>query len=298
VTQPVLGVPLQGDGELLGFFVFGAAPGGSYDDDDRDLLRAIAHHVAVLLTNTRLAEERQAAAELDALNRFSAFYVHDLKNLNARLSLVAQNAATHSNDPAFRETAMRTVARTSQEMGELIARLARRSPALGRLQPVDLGELVESVVASLGSDFHAEIVRPQVGLSPTLAVTQQLQQVLLNLFLNAKRASAAAAGEGEPPPVRVAIGEGAGRISIEIADRGCGIAPERLRTLFRPLRSDSPGGLGIGLYESKRIIESYRGSLRVESAPGRGTRVILELPAVAPEREVEHTAAKDKELQS
>ena len=74
--------------ELIAFIALSAAPRGeSYGEDDRDLLRAIARHVAVLLAHARLAEERRAAAELEALHRFSAFCMHDLKNLAARLSL-------------------------------------------------------------------------------------------------------------------------------------------------------------------------------------------------------------------
>ena len=107
--------------------------------DDLDLLRAIAHHAGVLLAQARMAEDRQAAAELDALNRFTAFYLHDFKNLAARLSLVAQNAAKHGEDPEFRAQAMKTVGRTAEEMGELLAQLSRRSPAHGRVAEVDLG---------------------------------------------------------------------------------------------------------------------------------------------------------------
>jgi hypothetical protein len=59
------------------------------------MLRAIAHHAGVLLGHARMADDRQASAELDALNRFAAFYLHDFKNLAARLSLVTQNAAKH-----------------------------------------------------------------------------------------------------------------------------------------------------------------------------------------------------------
>ena len=78
-------------------------------------------------------------------------------------------------------------------------------------------------------------------------------------------------------------------------DAGPGIPPERLRNLFQPFQSSAPGGFGIGLYESKRIVESYRGTLRVESEPGKGTRVVVELPAVAPGAPVVQTSAAVKE---
>jgi len=278
-TRAVLGVPLRGAGELLGFVTLGAGPGGdAYDVDDRDLLRAIAHHAGVLLAHARMAEDRQASAELDALNRFAAFYLHDFKNLAARLSLVAQNAAKHGDDPSFRAEAMTTVSRTAAQMGELLAQLSRRSLGHGRVAAVDLAELVSATLHSLGPDAGTALA-VEGPLGQVLAAPEQLQQVLLNLVLNARRATERAQSAD---PVRVRLAGADGVVRLEVADTAGGIPPEKMRTLFQPFRS-AEGGFGIGLYESKRIVESYGGTLRVESGPGRGTRVVVELPAVAAE---------------
>jgi putative PEP-CTERM system histidine kinase len=292
-TRAVLGVPLRGAGELLGFVTLSAVPGGSgYDVDDRDLLRAIAHHAGVLLAHARMAEDRQASAELDALNRFAAFYLHDFKNLAARLSLVAQNAGKHGDDPEFRAEAMKTVARTSEQMGKLLAQLSHRSPGLGRVTPLDIEALVAGTLRSLGPDagvgFSVEGEPGQV-----LAAPEQLQQVVLNLVLNAKRAVEKAGGGAS---IDVTLRGGlAGRVRLDVADTGLGIPAERMRTLFQPFQSGTSGGFGIGLYESKRIVESYKGTLRVESEAGRGTRVVVELPAVAGAAAVMQTSATAKE---
>ena len=294
-TRAVLGVPLRGAGELVGFVALGAGPGGGYDLDDRDLLRAIAHHVGVLLAQAQLGEERQASAELDALNRFAAFYLHDFKNLTARLSLVAQNAAKHGDDPEFRAQAMRTVGRTAEQMTELITQLSRRSPAHGRVATVDVRALVEGTIDSLGPDFGARLEPARDVEGDVLAVPEQLQQVVLNLLLNAKQASERTGTPGDSPAVVVRVDGAGGRVRLEVADHGPGIPPERLRNLFQPFRSTTPGGFGIGLYESKRIVESYRGTLRVESEPGEGARVVVELPAVAVPAAVGQTSAAIKE---
>jgi putative PEP-CTERM system histidine kinase len=293
ITEAVLGVPVRGAGELQAFVALGPGPAGEgYDTDDRDLLRAIAHHAGVLLAHAGLADERQAAAELDALNRFSAFYLHDFKNLAARLSLVAQNAERHGDDPEFRKSALETVGRTARQMTELFARLARRSPDLGRVKTVDLRELVESTVASLGSDFGAEVEPIRDEMPPVLAVPAQLQQVVLNLLMNARKALDAATGESERRRVvRVFLSGDGERVRLQVIDDGPGIAQENLRTLFQPFRSGTGEGFGIGLYESKRIVESYGGQLRVASALGQGTRVTVDLPTVAPEPGVGQTAA-------
>src|SRR5436189_173135 len=81
-----------------------------------DLLRTIANHVGMLISHSRLAEDRKAAAEMEALHRFSAFCLHDLKNLAARLSIVVKNAEVFGEDLAFQRSAMKTVAGTVPKM--------------------------------------------------------------------------------------------------------------------------------------------------------------------------------------
>ena len=291
-TRAVFGVPLRGAGELLGFVTLGPRPGGEgYDIDDRDMLRAIAHHAGVLLGHARMADDRQASAELDALNRFAAFYLHDFKNLAARLSLVTQNAAKHGEDPEFRAESMKTIARTAEQMGDLMAQLSRRSPGHGRVAALEVAELVAATLRSLGPDAGVALeLEGEPG--QVLAVPEQLQQVLLNLVLNAKRA---VERDGAKAPVRVSVTRSLDRVRLEVVDSANGIPPERLRTLFQPFQSGEEGGFGIGLYESKRIVESYRGTLRLESEVGRGTRVVVELPAIASAAAVVQTSGAEKE---
>jgi signal transduction histidine kinase len=197
----------------------------------------------------------------------------------------------HGDDPEFRAEAMKTVTRTAEQMGELMAQLSRRSPGHGRVAALDLAELAASTVRSLGPDFGAELLPIEGELGQVLAVPEQLQQVLLNLLLNAKKAAQGVS----TAPVRVRLRGEDGRVRLEVADEGPGIPAERLRTLFQPFQSGAVGSFGIGLYESKRIVESYRGTLRVESEVGRGTRVAVELPAVASEAAVVQTSGTTKE---
>ena len=207
--------------------------------------------------------------------------------------------ATLKKDPEFRASALKTVGRTAEQMNELISKLAHRSPELGRVETVDLCELVQSTVDSLGPDFGA-VVEPGTGpVGSVLAVREQLQQVVLNLVLNARKALDAGLRQGAvKSAVRVCLSSDAERVRLEVIDDGPGIAPENLRTLFQPFRSSTGGGFGIGLYESKRIVESYGGQLRVVTALGQGTRVTVELPTVAPETVLGQTAAAVEGQQS
>jgi signal transduction histidine kinase len=105
-----------------------------------------------------------------------------------------------------------------------------------------------------------------------MAVREQLHQVILNLVLNAKQAI------GEKGEISIGIGESNGFVVVNVSDTGSGIPDSRLESLFRPLQSRKPGGLGVGLYQSKQIVEAHQGTILVQSQEGVGTQVRIELP--------------------
>jgi hypothetical protein len=69
---------------------------------------------------------------------------------------------------------------------------------------------------------------------------------------------------------------------ITVDDSGNGIPPSMLETLFRPAQSNRPGGLGIGLYQCKQIVEAHLGTIQVRSEVGKGTQVRIEIPLAMP----------------
>jgi len=275
-TRAALVAPIRSEGELVGFVALSRELHGRYGTDDGDLLRAITHHLGVLLGHARLAEERRAAAELEALHRLSAFCLHDLKNLANRLGVVVQNAAAHRPDPAFQASAMQIVTSTVEKMNALMTKLSRLPRKSGASEWVDVRELVAETVGSfdVGCPVKVKVGGEAV---PLVKVPRgELQQVLLNLLLNAQQAQQAqSAGNGE---IRVETREVEGSVVVTVTDQGPGIPSHQLRTLFEPFRTTKDGGLGIGLYECRRIIEAQRGKIRFDSEPGRGTEVRIELP--------------------
>ena len=89
-------------------------------------------------------------------------------------------------------------------------------------------------------------------------------------------------GAGAPGgAVRITTQQVNGCVVVTVADTGPGIEPDKLRTLFQPFRTTKEGGLGIGLFQCKRILEAHRGTIHIVSEVGRGTSVTIELP-VAP----------------
>jgi len=104
----------------------------------------------------------------------------------------------------------------------------------------------------------------------------RLQQVLMNLLLNAVDAM-----PGGGTLTVSARGEN-GRVQIEVADTGCGIAPEHMDRIYDPFFTTKPRGqgTGLGLSVSYGIVKEHAGTLSVESAPGEGSRFLISLPAV------------------
>lgn len=268
--------PIRVQGRLVAFVVLGKQPRGEpYGTDDCDLLHGICHHVGTLLSHAGLAEERQAAAELEALHRFSVFCLHDLKNLAARLSLVAQNAERHGHDPAFQESALKTVSDTAKKMTGLMTKLSLKSfspTVMGQADAVDLSSLIEEVVAPLRQDHLVRVHVSGSPAPPVLAVREQIQQVLLNVLLNARQAIA------EQGDISIAAEQSNGSVIITVDDTGRGVQPHMLESLFHPSQSSRPGGLGVGLYQCKKIIEAHGGSIRLRSEEGKGTQVQIALP--------------------
>lgn len=106
-----------------------------------------------------------------------------------------------------------------------------------------------------------------------MAVRDQIHQLLLNVVLNAKQAIG---GDGQ---ISVALAQQNGSVIVTVDDTGGGIPPVMLESLFRPSQSVRPGGLGIGLYQCKQIVQAHRGTIQVRSEAGKGTHVRIELPA-------------------
>lgn len=157
----------------------------------------------------------------------------------------------------------------------------------GERGPIDLRVVVERTLElrahelrTRGITVHVEI--PPEGLPPVRADQQQLQQVLLNLLLNAEQALK---GEPRAEPGQIwirgrAIGASA---RIEVEDNGPGIPVENLSRIFDPFFTTKPAGIGtgLGLSVSHGIVEAHGGRIWAESRAGGGARLVVELPAEA-----------------
>jgi PAS domain S-box-containing protein len=143
------------------------------------------------------------------------------------------------------------------------------------------GEVLEPVIALAQFDAWARQVRLEIEAAPALPAVLgdpvQLQQVLLNLVLNAMDAVADRPADRRRVRVR-ARRHGERAVEVAVADSGSGIAPERLGRLFEPFFTTKPTGLGIGLSLSRTLIEAHGGRLWAENNAGEGATFRFTLP--------------------
>jgi signal transduction histidine kinase len=249
------------------------------------VLELLAGQAAISLQNAALLERSQEAVRLR--DEFLSVASHELNTPLAGLTLSVQ---------ALRQTEASVAADHRDQLTDLIDRQAQRLTRLVddlldvtrlqskqftlRLEDLDLTALV----AEVASRAQPQLERAHCELSLVLSGPVQvrgdrgrLEQVLSNLLSNAMKF-----GAGRPVKVQV---EGQGALArLSVSDRGIGIDlashPHLFERFERGVSAHHYGGLGLGLYISRQIIDAHQGTIRVDSRPGQGTTFTVELPAL------------------
>lgn len=248
------------------------------DWEDLDLLRVVGQQLASYLAEQSGQEALMEASRFDEFNRRIAFVMHDIKNLASQLSLLARNAEKHAENPEFRADMLVTLKNSSDKLNALIARLSRYgSGQSSAIETFDLTAFAQKLSDRLKHQHPVELVRRDE--VPIYADAEALEQALIHLIQNAIDASEA----GQPVLLDVTNDGVFGR--IEIIDTGKGMTPGFVRSgLFKPFVSSKDGGFGIGAFEARELIRAMGGQVEVESREGLGTRFIVKLPKLDPER--------------
>ena len=268
-------VPLRTGERCLGVLVLADRVNGAiYTPEESHLLQCIADQVTSVLLNLRLANEVARSRELEAFRTMSAFFVHDLKNAASSLNLMLRNLPVHFDDPAFREDALRGIGNTARRIDEMIGRLtALRQQA--RLQPVesDLNQLVSEALDRVDKTPDVELTKELQPLPRIPADREQIQSVVANMVLNARDAVAPGGH------IHLRTEQLGDNVVLTVTDDGCGMSPAFVKdSLFRPFQSTKKKGLGIGMFQSRMIVEAHGGSIRVESEAGKGSTFRVSLP--------------------
>ncbi|HEY2746136.1 MAG TPA: ATP-binding protein [Polyangia bacterium] len=236
----------------------------------------------------RLLEELQAA--LHARDDFLMVASHELRTPLTSLQLTAssvlrqlERAGDHPLPSKMLDERMRTVKRQLDRLEQLTNTLLDVSRiAVGRLElqleRVDLVEIADEVMARLRDEAGRQGVALELKAPRSLTGVwdrSRIDQILTNLVANAIK-------YGQGKPVAVHVGGDDENAELRVVDRGIGVAPEQQERIFgkfeRAASQRNYGGLGLGLWITRELVELMGGTVRVDSAPGDGATFIVSLP--------------------
>jgi C4-dicarboxylate-specific signal transduction histidine kinase len=150
-----------------------------------------------------------------------------------------------------------------------------------QLQAIDVNEVTSEVLDLARSELLTHQVTGNFQLAPALPAVRadriQLQQVMLNLVVNACEAMSATDPDKRELNVATACGDD-GYVRVEIADRGPGVSPDAINRLFDPFFTTKVNGMGLGLSISRSIVAAHGGRLAVRNNPDCGATFVVELP--------------------
>jgi putative PEP-CTERM system histidine kinase len=283
-THAALLVPLCSSGRLVGLLTVGSDRSGRlYNWEAREFLRVLASHAASEFHKRELLGTLVAAKEAEAFKSFSTFLLHDLKNFASTLSLIAKNAGRHQSNPDFQRDAFHSIFDTAEKMKRLCNNLRTFSSSLAvNRKECDFNEIVRSVLRNLNIGLSRRL-RLEFGKLPLIFADQEeVSRVLQNLVLNAREATS--------PEGSITIRTRHLETGVELAviDDGVGMTEEFIRKeLFLPFHTTKSDGLGIGLFQCKKIIEAHGGFIQIDSEERKGTVVRIGFPIAAGNHELD-----------
>jgi signal transduction histidine kinase len=231
----------------------------------------------------QLRQQLLQAQKLSSVGALASSVAHEFNNILTTIINYAKLGLRAKND-ADRLAALEKVLKAGQRAANITGSMlgfARKNT--NRREPTDLASLVEEVLVLCDKDLqqHRIHVETHFAARPKVpAVAGQIEQVLLNLVINARQAMP------KGGRLRIDVRENAETemAEIRVADTGCGIPAEKLRLVFEPFYTtkkpddDGHGGTGLGLSVCRQIIEQHQGRLRVESLVGKGSAFTIKLP--------------------
>jgi PAS domain S-box-containing protein len=221
--------------------------------------------------------------KLSSIGLLAAGVAHEVNTPLAVISSYTQMLAKQLQGDPQKSGLLDKITRQTFRASEIVNNLLNFSRTSGsEFSEVDVNKVIADTLALLEHQFKTSKIQVTRELTPNISSIQgnqgRLQQVFLNLFLNAKDAMP----EGGTLKVATTNGE---LVSVRVSDTGSGIAPEHIERIYDPFfttkivpREGQNRGTGLGLSVTYGIIQEHAGQIRVESNPGAGTTFALDFP--------------------
>jgi PAS domain S-box-containing protein len=284
-TKSLLSLPLIARDGVIGTMSMGVGPSGRrYSERDLPVAELLARRVAMAIENARLYEASKESTR--SREEFLAVTAHELKTPVATIRKLAQTSLEQL-DSATDLARVRQSLQTIDQQAETLTRLVSQLRDISRIESgqfnldrklVDLSRLVESVVLAeqVTAEQHAITVHAPEPVSAWVDPLR-LRQVLTNLIDNAMKYSPAGG------KIDVEISQpNAEQAYIAVVDQGPGIPADQRDRIFerfyRARSGDYVGGMGLGLYISRQIVELHGGHIEAEFPPEGGSRFLVTLP--------------------
>jgi len=234
-----------------------------------------------------LEEQLMQAQRLSTLGELTSTTTHEFNNILMTIINYAKLGLRHKDEPsrskAF-DKILTAANRASKITNTVLAAAKNRKRGL---EPTNFVALIEDSLLLLEREMNKYRITVEKSfpdqLPEIMADGNQIQQVLLNLLINARQAMP----NGGRLLLKMSYDEENEMIDFVVRDFGCGIPQDKLPRIFEPFYTtksgpddSGKGGTGLGLASCKTIIEQHQGLIRVESTEGKGTAFTVKLPTV------------------
>ncbi len=281
-------IPLSFNGQAVGLLGVFSGQADALGKEDAHAIEIVADQLRAALHNALLVDKLRQADRLK--NDLLAIISHELRIpltvIREGVNLLQEEALgpTNPEQKEFLGTVYQNVERLQQLLDKVLAATQVVTGGIPfRFASVEMGPLLDQTAAAFrpvaeSKKVTLELVRPVQSLRWTVDA-ERLKQAFGHLIENGIQAT--------PPEGRVTVScsvTSAGMLEIQVNDTGTGIPAEEIPRLFEQFRSiggiheRKTGGLGLGLFITKALIDAHQGTVRVESQVGRGTRVSVQLP--------------------
>jgi PAS domain S-box-containing protein len=253
--------------------------------DSNGQLSGLIHVIRDITQRRRVEEALQRAEQLKMVGELAAGLAHEIKNplagIKGSIQVLVETAGIAEEDRSLILKAIDEIKRIETLLKSL---LNFAKPPRLQLMPIDVNNLLEKAIAlslkhpslAPGGSKTINVLKDfDPDLHEIMADPMQLQQVFLNLMFNAIEAMP----RGGALAVKTLMDDTENVLRIAISDTGKGMEPPVLEQIFQPFYTTKRKGSGLGLSICQRLVDQHEGSIRVESAPGKGTVFTIVIPA-------------------